>query len=78
MFLAALVVSPREHRTDTTLSTVRIFHYYQMIRKSTSALAVKQVIENLIKGSDHAIKGRRLLKKLEVIEILSDLILNHF
>ena len=49
-----------------------------MIRKSTSALAVIQVIENLIKGSDHAIKGRRLLKKLEVIEILSDLILNHF
>lgn len=47
-----------------------------MIRKSTSALAVIQVIENLIKGSDHAIKGRRLLYK--VIEILSDLILNHF
>jgi len=49
-----------------------------MIRKSTSALAVIKVIENLIKGSDHAIKGRRLLKKIEVIEILSDLILNHF
>ena len=45
-FLAALVVSPRERWTDRTLSTVRIFHYYQMIRKSTSALAVKQVIEN--------------------------------
>jgi len=49
-----------------------------MIRKSTSALAVIKVIDNLIKGSDHAIKGRRLLKKIEVIEILSNLILNHF
>ena len=74
-FLAALVVSPREHWTDRTLSTVRMFHYDQMIRKSTSALAV---IKLLIIWSDHANKGRRLLKKIEAIEVLSDLILNHF
>jgi len=36
-----------------------------MIRKSTSELAVTQPTENLIKGSDHAMKGRRQFEKVK-------------